>query len=364
MDAGVTIDELIALVNALTPPPRGRAAIATDLPVARAARTCASARCGSSSASRRALADMATIRGLYSQASRGRRRRLGDRRPGGRRQRPEEVRTVVQDLAQAVAQNRNALLALTSIRTTDTYTFTHMVNVSILTMAQARGLGHRRRAAARVRRRRPDARHRQGADAAGDPHQARTASTTGRADGHAAARRWTARRSCAARPTSRRSRRSSPSSTTCARTARGYPAGVQRPALNLATMLTSISDVYDAMRSKRHYQQSHPSRPHPGRPASAKEGQEFDPNLVRRFVQLMGIYPVGTMVRLNTGALAVVARAYPLDPYRPRVRVVFAPDGRRLDAALRRGPVGRRARPGPPSSIAGPADRRTPASTR
>ena len=44
-------------------------------------------------------------------------------------------------LAQAVAQNRTALLALTALKNYDNYTFTHMVNVSILTMGQARGLG-------------------------------------------------------------------------------------------------------------------------------------------------------------------------------------------------------------------------------
>ncbi len=48
---------------------------------------------------------------------------------------------LVDSLAQAVAQNRTALLALTALKNYDNYTFTHMVNVSILTMGQARGLG-------------------------------------------------------------------------------------------------------------------------------------------------------------------------------------------------------------------------------
>ena len=48
---------------------------------------------------------------------------------------------MVDSLAQAVAQNRTALLALTALKNYDNYTFTHMVNVSILTMGQARGLG-------------------------------------------------------------------------------------------------------------------------------------------------------------------------------------------------------------------------------
>src|SRR6059036_4276967 len=51
------------------------------------------------------------------------------------------AKTMVDGLAQAVAQNRTALLALTALKNYDNYTFTHMVNVSILTMGQARGLG-------------------------------------------------------------------------------------------------------------------------------------------------------------------------------------------------------------------------------
>jgi response regulator RpfG family c-di-GMP phosphodiesterase len=53
----------------------------------------------------------------------------------------DAARTLVDSLAQAVAQNRTALLALTALKNYDNYTFTHMVNVSILTMGQARGLG-------------------------------------------------------------------------------------------------------------------------------------------------------------------------------------------------------------------------------
>ena len=53
----------------------------------------------------------------------------------------DAARGMVDSLAQAVAQNRTALLALTALKNYDNYTFTHMVNVSILTMGQARGVG-------------------------------------------------------------------------------------------------------------------------------------------------------------------------------------------------------------------------------
>ena len=54
---------------------------------------------------------------------------------------PRAAKTLIEQLSQAVAQNRTALLALTALKEYHNYTFTHMVNVSILTMAQARALG-------------------------------------------------------------------------------------------------------------------------------------------------------------------------------------------------------------------------------
>jgi hypothetical protein len=61
------------------------------------------------------------------------------------------------------------------------------------------------------------------------------------------------------------------------------------------------------------------------------DGKQFDQNLVRRFVQLLGIYPAGNLVRLDTGEIAVVVRTHAPDPYRPRVKVLVAADGTPLD---------------------------------
>ena len=112
----------------------------------------------------------------------------------------------------------------------------------------------------------------------------------------------------------------------------GYPDGVRRPSLNLGTMLCSISDVYDAMRSQRAYQGVFPTD-RILQVLKRNDGVQFDQNLVRRFVQLVGIYPAGNLVRLNTGEVAVVLKVHAPDPYRPQVRVLFNRDGKRLDLA-------------------------------
>ena len=48
-------------------------------------------------------------------------------------------------------------------------------------------------------------------------------------------------------------------------------------------------------------------------------GTQFDANLVRRFVQLLGIYPPGNLVKLSSGEVAVVTQVHAPDPHRPRV---------------------------------------------
>lgn len=108
----------------------------------------------------------------------------------------------------------------------------------------------------------------------------------------------------------------------------GYPS-VRRSTLNVATMLCSIADVYDAMRSQRKYQQSFPTDRIKA-VLERNDGQQFDQHLVRRFVQLIGIYPPGNLVRLNTQEIAVVLKVYAPDPHRPRVRVVVGRSGERL----------------------------------
>jgi putative nucleotidyltransferase with HDIG domain len=110
----------------------------------------------------------------------------------------------------------------------------------------------------------------------------------------------------------------------------GYPNGVARSALNIGTMLCSIADVYDAMRSQRHYQKAFPT----DRILAVlkrNDGTQFDQHLVRRFVQLIGIYPSGNLVRLNSGEIAVVMNTYAPDPYRPHVRVLIDREGQRIE---------------------------------
>src|SRR5215218_6555904 len=84
--------------------------------------------------------DMAAIRQLYSSAVAAAESVWESAVAEGMPDVPAALHAV-EGLAEAVTQNRTALVALTAMKNYDNYTFTHMVNVSILTMGQARALG-------------------------------------------------------------------------------------------------------------------------------------------------------------------------------------------------------------------------------
>jgi putative nucleotidyltransferase with HDIG domain len=238
------------------------------------------------------------------------------------------AQSMIDGLAQAVVQNRSALMALTALKDYDNYTFTHMVNVSILTMAQARGLGIDG----------PMLREFGMAALMHDIGKVKTPSEIlNKPDKLTDEEFGVMKRHVVDGAEILRSTADIPALAPVVAfehhlriDGTGYPTGVSRSNLNLATMLCGIADVYDAMRSQRKYQQAFPSERILA-VLQRNDGKQFDQNLIRRFVQLLGIYPVGNLVRLDTGEIAIVLQVHAPDPYRPKVRVMFAEDGTRLE---------------------------------
>jgi cyclic di-GMP phosphodiesterase len=60
----------------------------------------------------------------------------------------------------------------------------------------------------------------------------------------------------------------------------------------------------------------------------------FNQALLKRFVNLMGLFPVGNLVRLGQGELAVVTAEHPTDPFRPQVKIIADRSGEMLEAPL------------------------------
>jgi putative nucleotidyltransferase with HDIG domain len=273
------------------------------------------------------VGDIATFRRLYDDASKV----AGDLWESAAvegKPDADAANGLVDSLAQAVAQNRTALLALTALKDYDNYTFTHMVNVSILTMGQARGLGIEGAALREFglsglmhdigKVKTPNEILNKPGKLTDDEYEILKRHTV---DGAEILKNTPEIPPLAPVVAFEHHLRSDGT---------GYPHGVSRSQLNLGTSLCGIADVYDAMRSQRVYQQAHPS----DRILAVlqrNDGTQFDQHLVRRFVQLVGIYPAGNLVKLDNGDIAVVVKPYAPDPYRPRVKVVIRASGQKVE---------------------------------
>lgn len=139
----------------------------------------------------------------------------------------------------------------------------------------------------------------------------------------------------------------------------GYPAGLTGPQTPSLARLLAIADVYAALNEPRPHRPAHDSRTALTETLLLAEHGQLDPTRAGLLVRL-AFYPVGTVVELTDGRLAVVAANHPDPrdarlPARPVVAVLTGPDGRLLPrpehldlAAIDRGGILRTA----------PADRR------
>jgi putative nucleotidyltransferase with HDIG domain len=272
-------------------------------------------------------ADVATIRRLYSNAT-NLASAVWDTAQSEGMPDQKAARALVDSLAQAVSANRTALIALTALKNYDNYTFTHMVNVSVLTMSQARALGIdgaplRELGLAALMH--DIGKVRTPTEVLNKPSKLTDAEfeimRMHVVDGAEILRRTPEMPAIAPVIAFEHHLRIDGT---------GYPFGVQRGMLNIGTQLCGIADVYDAMRSQRAYQQAFPSD-RILEVLKRNDGHQFDQNLVRRFTQLLGIYPPGNLVRLDDGAMAVVMAVHAPDPFKPRVKVIVTGSGERLE---------------------------------
>ena len=326
---GLTVDELGSFIRAVADLTHQTAQRADALPTLPHITV---GRLGGGGAGAAGIArDIATIQRLYRDASQAAESVWDAAKTEGQPELNAAVDTV-DGLADSITENRTALIALTAMKSYDNYTFTHMVNVSILTMAQARSLG----IDGKLLRELGLSALMHDIGKVRTPLEILNKTSQLDDDEFAIMKRHVVDGAEILRQT--------PEMPILApsvafehhlrQNGTGYPP-VKRPTLNLGTKLCSIADVYDAMRSQRAYQQAFPT----DRILAVlerNEGGEFDQDLVRRFVQLIGIYPPGTLVRLSSGEVAVVLKVHAPDPYRPKVRVLLDPEGQAIGVPVER----------------------------
>ncbi|NSL56419.1 HD-GYP domain-containing protein [Uliginosibacterium aquaticum] len=111
----------------------------------------------------------------------------------------------------------------------------------------------------------------------------------------------------------------------------GYPDKLKPEQIPQLVRMSSIVDVYDAITADRCY--------HRGIPATDAlrklhewSAFHFDPKLVQAFIRCVGIYPVGALVKLESGRLGVVLEQNDTNLLQPRLKVIFnAKTGHRVE---------------------------------
>ena len=241
---------------------------------------------------------------------------------------PNAARKIIGSLAQVVTQDRTSLMALTALKRYDNYTFTHMVNVSVLAMSQARSLN----LDGSLLREFGFAALTHDIGKVNVPLEVLNKPDKLDKDEFDIMKRHVVDGAHILRKT--------PETPALApivafehhlrQDLSGYPEQIGNRSLNLCTMIVSIADVFDALRTNRPYRQGLATDRIRGI-MGERGNPAFNQKLLKRFVNLMGLFPVGNLVRLNTDEVGVVTAEHPTDPFRPQVKIVMDARGERLE---------------------------------
>jgi putative nucleotidyltransferase with HDIG domain len=114
----------------------------------------------------------------------------------------------------------------------------------------------------------------------------------------------------------------------------GYPKIRTPMELDFSSRIVCLADQYDAMTSSRVYSRI------PMAPDKAlsimmeRSGSQLDPLLFKFFINMVGVYPIGTLVMLNTKELGLVYESNQLFAGRPRVMIIVDAKGNRVKGAV------------------------------
>jgi putative nucleotidyltransferase with HDIG domain len=273
---------------------------------------------------------LAAAKQVYSKAVTGA-QNIWSAAKAGEQPDPNEAKGIIDSLSRLVYQDRTSLLALTALKRHDNYTFTHMVNVAALSMAMARSLeleGPMLREFGFAALMHDIGKVHTPLEILNKPDKLTNEEFTIMklhvVDGAHILRRTPETPALAPVVAFEHHLKQDLS---------GYPENIGSRKLNLCTMVVSVVDVFDALRSNRVYRTGL-ATDRIRHIMGQQDGTAFDRTLLRRFVNLMGLFPVGTLVRLNTDEVGVVTQTHPEDPFRPQVKLILDRTGAPYETPL------------------------------
>jgi HD-GYP domain-containing protein (c-di-GMP phosphodiesterase class II) len=106
---------------------------------------------------------------------------------------------------------------------------------------------------------------------------------------------------------------------------KGYPFGLVGEKITVFGRMAGIADSYAAMTQQRNYAET--ASPHEAlQTMSSYEGTQFHAEMLEQFIQSIGAFPVGSLVELSTGEVAVVATHNKLKRLKPKVMIITEAD--------------------------------------
>ncbi|UCH46210.1 MAG: HD domain-containing protein [Nitrospiraceae bacterium] len=110
----------------------------------------------------------------------------------------------------------------------------------------------------------------------------------------------------------------------------GYPEMRNPMELDFYSNIVTIADRYDAMTSSRVYQRI-PLSPDEAVRRMMETSHFYDPRLLKLFVLMLGLYPAGSLVLLNSGEMGIVCEGNPQCTERPKVSIIVDKEGNKVD---------------------------------
>jgi HD-GYP domain-containing protein (c-di-GMP phosphodiesterase class II) len=97
----------------------------------------------------------------------------------------------------------------------------------------------------------------------------------------------------------------------------GYPYGLKDESIHFFAKIAAVADIYDALTTVRSYKKA--MIPYKAVSIILSMVKHFDPKVIKAFINLVGLYPVGTVLELSNGNIAVVIETNVSSPLRPIV---------------------------------------------